>query len=141
MKKILSENIATKGMLIIFSLITIFHVLVITGVVPFQIVWGGRLQNREQMLVFEAVSIALNTIMLIVVMVRAGMLSISIRPSVLKVIFWTMCGLFLLNTVGNLFSANSFEKAFFTPLTLLLAVFSWRLAVNDSAKIKIVEAN
>ncbi|HYF02078.1 MAG TPA: hypothetical protein VEC36_01785 [Patescibacteria group bacterium] len=131
MKKILSESIATKGMLTIFSLTIIFHILVLVGVIPFGIVWGGRLQDRNQMLIFETVSIIINVILLCFVAIQAGMVNIPIRPSVLKKFFWAMCTLFMLNTIGNLFSVNSFEKAFFTPITLLLAVFSWRLAVSD----------
>jgi hypothetical protein len=40
-----------------------------------------------------------------------------------------MFGTFALNTLGDLASENSFEKAFFTPITVLLAFFSLRLAL------------
>jgi hypothetical protein len=38
--------------------------------------------------------------------------------------------LFAINTVGNIFSNNELERLIFTPLTLLLAVFSLRLAIK-----------
>ena len=36
------------------------------------------------------------------------------------------------NTLGNLLSTNLFEKAVFTLVTLVMAVFCWRLATKSS---------
>jgi hypothetical protein len=40
--------------------------------------------------------------------------------------------LFLANTAGNLASKNELEKRIFTPLTLVLALFSLRVAVGSA---------
>jgi hypothetical protein len=45
-----------------------------------------------------------------------------------------MALLFALNTVGNLFVLDLRETLIFTPITLLAAVLSWRLALGDAAK-------
>jgi hypothetical protein len=42
--------------------------------------------------------------------------------------------LFSLNTVGNLFALDLRETLIFTPVTLLAAVLSWRLALGDAEK-------
>jgi hypothetical protein len=123
-----TERMATTGCLLIFSLIILFHFLVMLQVIPSGIVWGGRLQDRSQLLVFEAISITVNLIMLGVVAIHAGLLKVPISARVIRVALWAMFVLFLLNTLGNLFSKNEFEKLFFTPLTLLLSFFSLRLA-------------
>ncbi|MCB2407925.1 hypothetical protein [Hymenobacter lucidus] len=130
MKQLFSERLAAASLLVIFVLILLFHGLVITGVIPFGVVWGGRLQTHAQMLAFETVSIALNALMLAVVAVWAGYWKVSVSSRVLRVALWLMVGLFGLNTVGNLFSTNVTEKAVFTPLTLLLALLSLRLALG-----------
>jgi hypothetical protein len=129
-KKLISERVAANGLLVLLSLVVGFHLLVLTGVIPYQIVWGGRLNTQEQMLRFEVVSVLLNLLMLAVVGVKAGVLKWAIPPVIIKVGLWVMGGLFLANTVGNLFSTNEFEKLAFTPLTLLLALFSLRLAMS-----------
>jgi len=133
-KKFFTERTAIFCLLFILSSIIVFHLLVLAGVIPFQIVWGGRLTDHEQMVRFETVSILLNLFMLTVVAVRAGVLKVRVKLSVIQIMLWGMCGLLLLNTVGNLFSTNAFEKAVFTPLTLVLALCCWRLTIDKKWK-------
>ncbi|UYZ60746.1 hypothetical protein [Hymenobacter latericus] len=133
MKTLLSERVAAYGMLLIVSLALVFHGLVLAGLVPADIVWGGGKKDPQQLLVLESVSVAINLLMWAVVAERVGWLKLGIHPRVVQGAWWLMVGLFLLNTVGNLLSVNSFEKAFFTPITLLLAVFSLRLALGSPA--------
>jgi hypothetical protein len=130
MKNLISEKFATNALLIIFILVMIFHVLVLLGIMPFDIVWGGRLKSKDEMIPFEITSIALNSVMLGIVMMQAGFLKVNVKPIVLKVAFWCMFVLFAINTVGNIFSNNELERLIFTPLTLLLSVFSLRLAIK-----------
>jgi hypothetical protein len=125
-----TKRIATIGLLFILTLVILFHLLVITGVVPFQIVWGGRLKDTSQMLVFETLSILLNVLMLLVVAIQAGLVKVSLNRLTLKIAFWLMGLLFFINTIGNLVSLNALEQVVFTPLTLLLALFSFRLAIS-----------
>jgi hypothetical protein len=130
MKRLITEKFATSALLMIFMLVMLFHVLVLLGIIPFDIVWGGRLKSQEEMIPFEITSIALNSVMLGIVMMQAGLLKVNVKPIVLKVAFWCMFVLFAINTVGNIFSNNELERLIFTPLTLLLAVFSLRLALK-----------
>ncbi|GAB3823676.1 hypothetical protein GCM10028821_01530 [Hymenobacter jeollabukensis] len=117
-------------MLLILSLIVLFHLLILTGVIPFAIVWGGRLKSHQQMLSFETVSIGLNLLMLAVVALAAGRLRLRVNSRLITGALWLMTALFLANTVGNLLARTALEQLVFTPLTLLLAVFSFRLAMD-----------
>ena len=130
MKNLITERFATNALLSIFSLVMIFHAFVLMGIIPFEIVWGGRLKSKEEMIPFEITSIALNAVMLTIVVIHAGLLKVKFNPIVLRVAFWFMFALFFMNTIGNLISNNEFEKMIFTPLTLLLSVFCLRLAMN-----------
>lgn len=127
MIKLISERLAANSILLILAAVIVFHVLVFTGFIPYQIVWGGRLQSEEQMRQFETVSIALNLIMILLVAIKAQYLKINLPPAFLKITFCLMAALFAFNTVGNLFSQNNLEQLIFTPLTLLLAVLCFRL--------------
>jgi hypothetical protein len=131
MKKLISESFATKSILFILSGIICFHLLITAGIIPFEIVWGGRLKNHTEMLQFEAVSIILNLIMVAVVAINAGLLKVNLKPVFLKISFWLMAILFSLNTIGNLIAINTLETLIFTPLTFILAVFSFRLAISN----------
>jgi hypothetical protein len=132
MKKLLPLSIAVNGLLFILSLVILFHILVITNLIPFDIVWGGRLADKGQMLRLEAISIAVNLVMLLIVCVYAGVLKIKFNPTLLKICFWIMFALFALNTLGNITSKNSFEAFVFTPLTILLALFCLRIALAEN---------
>jgi hypothetical protein len=120
---------AARALVGVLSLVVIFHGLVMLGAVPSAIVWGGRLKSHAQMLQFETVSIGLNLAMLLVVAVHARLLRVNISRKVTQGLLWAMVGLFLVNTAGNIFSSNSFEKLFFTPLTFVLMLCSARLAL------------
>ena len=130
MNKLFTKRTASYCILITLSLIVLFHLLVLTGIIPFHIVWGGRLTNHPQMVRFEMISIAVNLVMLAVVAIHDGILKLRIKPLLIRIVLWCMCGLFLLNTIGNLLSTNTVEKIVFTPLTLLLSICCFRLAVN-----------
>ncbi|HNV29307.1 MAG TPA: hypothetical protein PKJ83_09245 [Cyclobacteriaceae bacterium] len=130
LKKVISQRLATLGLLTLFSLVIVFHILVLVQVIPYKIVWGGRLENDMQMIQFEGISIALNLIMLALVAIYSGYLKWEINRRWIQLGMWIMVALFLLNTVGNLFAINDWERWIFTPITFLLAVFSFRLAID-----------
>lgn len=130
MTSLISERAAVNGILVILSLIVLFHLAVVLGIIPFGIVWGGRLTSRAEMLRFEAISLSVNMVLIALVAVKGGLLRVAINPMVLKIAFWLMAGIFLLNTLGNLLSTSMLEKVLFTPLTLILAILSFRLAIS-----------
>ena len=132
MKNFISELFAIYGLLIILSLVVIFHLLIMFSIIPSEIVWGGRLNVKSQMLAFESASVIINLLMLLVVMMRAEILKVRINRMIIKIALWIMFGTFLLNTLGNLFSINDFEKLVFAPLTLLLSIFCLRLAIGEN---------
>ncbi len=130
MLNIISKRFATIAVILIFLAVIIFHALILFGTIPYDMVWGGRLKDQQQMIYFEMVSILLNGVMLMVVVFNARYVNVSIRPVIIKAALWFMVGLFFLNSIGNIFSDNDLERLLFTPLTFLLCLFSLRLAIN-----------
>jgi len=128
-KKIISESAAAKSLLALLSAIMLFHVLVIINVIPYEIIWGGRIRNRRELINLELISIIVNAIMIFVVLIRTRMVGFSIRRRWMRLLFWMMFAFFLLNTLGNLVSLNQVEKFIFTPITLFLSFCSLRLAL------------
>ena len=132
MKSLISERFASFTLLILLSTFLVFHFLVMLGIIPFEIVWGGRLTSRAEMLRSETVSVLVNLIMIAIVAINAKILNVVLPHVFIKVILWLMFLLFLLNTLGNIFSLNKFEQLTFTPVTLVLSLLSLRLALEKN---------
>ena len=123
--------VSHAGLIILLSLFLILHLLILFKIIPYQLVWGGRLKSDKEMYRFEGVSILLNMLFLLVILVQSGILAIEIPKNIIIYALWVMMGLFVLNTLGNLLSKNKIERWVFTPLTILLALFSFILALSN----------
>ena len=131
--KKISIMFAANSLLALFFSTTVFHVLVLLGVIPFDIVWGGRLENVDQMYIFESVSLTINLAILWIVGMKVNYIPTIINKKVITAFLWLLVILFSLNTVGNLFSLNSLEAILFTPVTFVAAIFCCRLAIDNEA--------
>src|SRR5215218_8008349 len=123
MKKLLPLQIAVYGVLGILSFIIVFHLLVIVGLIPFDIIWGGNISEKTEMYTMEAISIAVNMVMLFIVSVYSGIIKLNINHKLIIGAVWVMFVFFLLNTLGNLLAKTTIETYIFTPLTCILSIF------------------
>lgn len=130
MKNLISERFAITALTTIVSLSVLLHVAILMGTIPYEMVWSGRLESHDQMVVFETVSIVINLTILAIISLKAGLIRVRLHPVILRVAFWLLCGLFLLNTIGNLMSNNTLEQLLFTPLTAILSMLCFRLAIS-----------
>jgi hypothetical protein len=128
MKEFITQRMAAAGLIGILSMFVILHSLILLRIVPYEVVWGGRLKNVSEMISFETVAILISLLMLTVAAVAGGYVKTKLNPTVLKVALWLMAAVFILNTFGNLFSTSRFEQMVFAPLTLLLSALCLKLA-------------
>jgi hypothetical protein len=117
----IKANTAIKMLLAIIGAVLIFHLLIILRVIPYEQIWGGRLKNERDMLVFESFSFLINILLSITLMIKGGLLSLKIPQIVISKVLWFFFVLFVLNTVANLFAKTILEKSF-SILTLLFVV-------------------
>ena len=103
---------------------TIFHLLILTRVVPFEITWGGRLKSVEEMYVFETLSISINSFFMFILFQKGEYVRYFLGKNTVNIILWVFFTIFVLNTIGNVFAKTNFEK-FFTILTLLNSILIW----------------
>jgi hypothetical protein len=137
MKKRYSEKIQISIFLFLLIVIIVFHSFVLLGIIPFDIVWGGKLKNQSEMISLERISLFITILMLMVGLLRAKIITIGNHPVKIRVMLYTMSILFGLNSIGNLLADTNFEKFVFTPITLLLSLLSWQLARTKTAETKI----
>lgn len=129
MKNLFNEQNAIRLIMAALMFVVLFHLLVLCGIIPFTIVWGGRLTSRNEMVRLESVSIFINIIMLIIVAIRGNHIKLKVNHRAMQVAFWLMAALFALNTMGNIFSQNEFEQLTFSPITFILSVCCIRVAL------------
>lgn len=115
----------------LFSLVILFHIMVLVKIVPYNIVWGGRLKSDAHMYRLELISLFVTVFFLGVILVKSRILLLPCPEGLLNLILWIMVILFALNTVGNLFSKSRFERIVFTPLTLSISILTLMLILGD----------
>ncbi|HEY0355353.1 MAG TPA: hypothetical protein VGC29_04065, partial [Flavisolibacter sp.] len=106
----------------------VLHCSILLKIVPYQMVWGGRLKSDQEMYRFEFISIIINMVLLFFIIIYSNLLDIGMPGQVSRIILWFMTIVFVLNTFGNAVSKNKWEQRLFTPLTILMALFSFVLA-------------
>ncbi len=112
---------ALNIMIVLSSVVIVFHLLVITECIPYSVIWGGKLNSVTEMRQFETVSILINVLMILVFLLRAGYIKNKIPLNVFRIVIGFFALLFSLNTIGNLLAETRIELYVFTPLTLIAA--------------------
>jgi hypothetical protein len=125
----LNRKFASIASVFLLANMIVFHILVLTEIIPFDLIWGGRLQSKSDMIVFESLSIGISLFIILIIMSREEWLRL-FNPKVALIGIWVVFGFFTLNTIGNLLAAEALERVLFTPLTFLMAVFTLRLAAK-----------
>lgn len=128
-------QVAARIILFILSLIIIFHFIVLLQFIPFEYVWGGRLKTKQEMYVFESVSIFINLLLISIVLVKTRALKLNVSFKVIRFCLFFMSALFLLNTLGNLNAISSTETLVFTPITFILSVACLVLALEKKQEV------
>lgn len=129
MNKIISAKAAAYTITAIMAATIVFHILILTGVIPYEITWGGRLKTHKDMVRFETVSVLINITVILIVAAHVRWLPFYIDKRTTRVALWLMAVMFLLNTIGNIIAATALEKTF-GLLTLALALMCIRLATD-----------
>ena len=108
----MNATLAIKVMITLLVAVIIFHLAIVFKIIPYEITWGGRLQNDEEMYVFESISIFINFFLAFVLLIKGKYFNDLIPIKIINVILWIFVVLFGLNTIGNVFANTNFEKCF-----------------------------
>jgi hypothetical protein len=125
-------RLAVNFMLFLLSGVLLYHSLIFSEVIPYNITWGGRLKDVSQMRVFECVSITVNLLMLSTIAIKGGYLKAAVSKKVVNGVIWGLVAIFSLNTVGNVFAQSLFEAFVFAPLTFMSAIMCFRMSQENN---------
>jgi hypothetical protein len=130
MKKLISFKLAGKITITIIVLLIIFHILVLLGVVPSDIVWGGKAGDKALLIKLEIFSLVTSFIFLGIVLLKVNQDKFVKYKNAINYAVIIICAYFGFNIVGNLASGVTIEKLIFTPITIILTLLLIRLAIE-----------
>lgn len=138
MKKLISFKRAAHIATGIFSVLSLFHLGIIVGILfldfaPVEFLWGGQFDTAEELLQFEILSFLIMVFCVLIVLVRRQTIAIPALLRTSRIALWLLTALFLLNTVGNLLAKTNFEKGF-ALVTVILAGLCLRMALEPAKK-------
>lgn len=110
---------------LVFTVI-LFHICIVFKIIPYNIAWGGRLQNDTEMFAFETISILINVFLSWILLMKGDFVKFKFSNKTIKIILWIFFVIFILNTIGNSFAKTLLEK-FFAILTGLSAVLLFNI--------------
>jgi hypothetical protein len=129
----IKKEIAIKLMLSMLILIIVFHALILTQIIPYTIVWAGKLKTINEMYVFEIISISINLLLILLLLLKGRSIQNNSSNKLVNGVLWAFIILFAFNTIGNLTSETLFEKIVFTPLTFISAILLWVVVKKNEA--------
>lgn len=108
--------------------VLVYHTLIITGVIPYAYVWGGRLETAAQMYRFEAFSVMINLLIVFITLMRINIVPQFFSERIVARTTWVLAHLLFANTIANIFSESLWEAIIFTPITAILGFMCLRLS-------------
>jgi len=130
MKKLISFRLASNLIITINTAALLMHVLILLKILPHDFVWGGGLKTEAEVIIFESISIIVQTLFISIIAVKAGYVFKGKFKRTVNVGIWVLFALMVLNTLGNIVSSSSLETMVMTPITFVLALLVFRLAIE-----------
>lgn len=111
-------------------MIVLFHLLILSQVFPYYIVWGGNSKNEAEMMRIEIISVLINSLLITVIAIKGKLLKFYIPIKIQNYSIGLFPWLFLLNTIANLLAKTNVETILFTPITIILTILSYRISIE-----------
>ena len=84
----------------------------------------------SNLITLEIISLLVTIVFIAIIAAKTGYVQAGRLSSAVNIGVWLIFAYLLLNTLGNLASGVSFEKLIFAPITILLALCAFRLALE-----------
>jgi len=136
MKKWISAKVAANLLLLSLLLLFGLHILILDGVVPHHIVWGGQIRNTASLKTYQTIALIITVLFIFITAAKIGYLKVGRLKGVVNVGAWVVFAFFILNTITNLLLGVAFENWIFAPITILLAWLAWRVAANNNTRVR-----
>ncbi|MEO7767865.1 MAG: hypothetical protein ABIS01_10575, partial [Ferruginibacter sp.] len=71
-QNLISQKQAINITIALLIAVLVFHTLVLTGVLPYAIVWAGKVSTVEEMRKLELISILVNAFAILILLLKTG---------------------------------------------------------------------
>lgn len=129
MNRILSVRQSGNIMVMALLAMLVVHLLILLRVVPYEFVWGGQIDSASSLVLFEGIAMGMTLLFILIIAMRVGYIQLHKFKRAAVIGGWFMVAYFLLNTLGNLASGVTLEKLLFTPVTVILTILAFRIAM------------
>jgi hypothetical protein len=129
MRKLIGAMLAGRLLQIFWILMAVFHILLLMGILPMHIAWGGRIDASRRIL-YESIALLITVIFIAGISVKMHFIRLEKHSKTINTGIWIIFAYLIFNTVGNLASGVFTEKLVFAPLTLFMSVLAFQLAVE-----------
>lgn len=127
----ISVKYAATLMMVLLSGSAIFHVFILSGVIPYKLVFSGLLDTELQMVMYALSTIAALIVVICVISIKGGYMKPFVSKAALNAIMWLLVAIFSVGATGILSSRTTLEMILFTPPALISAILCYRLTLND----------
>lgn len=115
---------------VLFTLMSIFQFLLAIGLPLGHYAYGGKYDKLPKNLrIMSVIAIGIFVFAILIVLERARIINIFNNPEISVIAIWIIAGYLALNTLTNAVSKSKKEKQIMTPVSLLLAVCCFILAI------------
>lgn len=135
MKNIFNVKISAIIFSILTAIMIIIHLLITINILPPNIVWGGSITNRNELIKMEIIAITILFMFITIELIRSEIIQIKKYKIIQIILSWLIFIYLILNTIGNILSSTNIEKILFSLTTFILAILSLRISIYKNNKI------
>jgi len=115
---------------VLFALMSIFQLLLALGLPLGKAAYGGKYEKLPTNLrIASLIAVGIFVFAIIVVLERAGIITIFNNVLLTAIVVWILAGYFTLNVLMNAVSRSKWEKRIMTPLSLIITVCCFIIAI------------
>ena len=115
---------------VLFFLMSIFQVLLVIGLPYGRAAYGGKYETLPKNLrIMSLIAVGILVFGIIIVLERAEIITLINNTQLTKIVVWIYTGYSTLNTLINAVSKSQWEKRIMTPISLIIAVCCFILAI------------
>lgn len=104
-------KILEKTVLAIATAYSMLHLLIITQVIPFDIVWGGKITSVKTMYLMESIALLTMLFLGLVILMKNNIIKSVFTYKTSRKILLAFAGFFIINTLGNILATTLVERA------------------------------
>ncbi|MCB0732644.1 MAG: hypothetical protein KDC88_16595 [Ignavibacteriae bacterium] len=117
-------------LIVLFTILILFHICVLIGIIPHNIVWAGKVKSKSELIKLESISIIILLISIFILSMKLEYFNVGLSSTIINIGIWLLFAMYVLNTIGNLFAKSPIEKYGFGLLTFIISSLLLLIAIG-----------